>query len=172
MDILIAVLRAVHIVGGVIWAGWAFSLALFIQPAVAAMGQQGGSFMQAVTQRTQLVKVMSYTSLAVILSGIWLLWIVSSGFSSLYMGSTHGITLSIGVLLGILAYGHGMSYMRPRAARMGQIGAAIAASGQPPTPEQLAEMGRISGEIQSGSKLTAWILGITVLTMAIHRYLH
>jgi hypothetical protein len=33
-------------------------------------------------------------------------------------------------------------------------------------------MGRISGEIQSGSKLTAWILGITVLMMAIHRYLH
>ncbi len=165
-------LRLIHIVCGVLWAGWAFSLAFFVQPAVKAIGQQGSAFMQALTSRTKLVSVMTIAPLLVILTGIRLLWIASNGFDAMYLTSVHGTVVWLGSLLGILTFGHGMSYMRPRAKKIGMISASIASSGQPPTPEQQAQLQTLSAQIQSGSKLIAWMMGITVVFMAVSRYIY
>jgi hypothetical protein len=135
MDGLMITLRLVHILLGVIWAGWGIALALFINPAIGIAGPAGGQFMQALAGKTNLVKVMTIAPILVIITGIWMLWVVSGGFNTSWMMSTHGMTLLIGSTLGIVAAIYGLGFVRPLAMQMGQLGAKIAASGAPPTSE-------------------------------------
>lgn len=172
MDGLMITLRLVHILLGVIWAGWGIALALFINPAVGIAGPAGGQFMQALAGKTNLVKVMTIAPILVIITGIWMLWVVSGGFNTAWMMSTHGMTLLIGSTLGIVAAIYGLGFVRPLAMQMGQLGAKIAASGAPPTPEMQAEMGALRQKLLVGGKVVAVLLGATVLLMAAARYVY
>lgn len=170
MDLLL--LRLLHIVPGVLWAGWAFALPLFIEPATRAAGPAGGAFMQALTGKTPLVKFLTWAPILVIVSGVWLLWIVSGGLDPIWLGSLHGATLATGSLIGIVAFVYGMLFVRPLAARMGQIGGAIAASGMPPTPEQLAELGNIRDTMRRNARVIGSLLAMCVALMAVSRYVY
>jgi len=172
MDVLMVVLRSVHIVLGVVWAGWTFSLAMFVNPAVMQAGPAGGQFMGALAGKTKLVPVMTVAPILIIITGLWMLWIVSGGFNAAYMGSTHGIVISTGSLVGIIAAVYGLGFVRPIAARVGKMGAQIAASGAPPTQEQVAEMGVLRGKLSVGGRNVAVLLLLTVLLMASARYIH
>lgn len=165
----LVVLRILHICGGIVWAGWIFSMALFVNPAVQAMGQAGGGFMQALASRTKLVTVMTATSIIVILAGLRLFWIVSGNLDAAWLSSNHGIALTIGGLLGICAFVYGLIFVRPKAHRMAVLGAALAASGVSPTPEQQAEIGSIKSAMNIGGKVVAYLLAACVLLMAIAR---
>ena len=172
MDVLMIVLRALHIALGVLWAGWTFALALFINPAVAASGPAGGQFMQALAGKTNLVKIMTAAPLIIIATGLWMLWIVSGGFESSYLTSTHGMTITAGSVLGIIAAIYGLGFVRPLAKRMGTLGAEVAASGAPPTQEQQAELGALRQKLLGAAKNVAALLAITVILMAIARYVY
>lgn len=170
MDILMIVLRLVHIVGGVLWAGWAFVLPLFVEPASRIAGPQAAPFMQALTGKTRLVQVMTFTPLLVILSGLWLLWKVSGGFSGAYLTSVHGLTLLTAAVLGILGFIYGILMVRPLGIRMGQIGQEIATSGQPPTAEHLQELSLIRDRMRVRGRTIGWIILTSVAGMAVSRY--
>ena len=45
MNLLIIVLRLIHILAGVFWLGGSFMSAIFLTPAVAATGESGQKFM-------------------------------------------------------------------------------------------------------------------------------
>ena len=51
MDIVMIVLRLIHIVTGVFWVGGSFLLLSYIVPAADAAGPAGGQFMQRLMQR-------------------------------------------------------------------------------------------------------------------------
>ncbi len=72
MDGLTVVLRFVHVVGGILWAGlFAFTF-LFLTPAVQALGPDGGKVVAAL-QRRGLMIVMPVVALLTIGSGLWLM---------------------------------------------------------------------------------------------------
>jgi len=48
---VILILRVIHILLGVFWAGAVFMVALFVQPAIAASGPEGGKVMGALVKR-------------------------------------------------------------------------------------------------------------------------
>jgi hypothetical protein len=50
------------------------------------------------------------------------------------------------------------------------LGDAMTARGGPPTAEQSAEMARLQATIGKGSQMTAALVGIAVLCMAVARY--
>lgn len=168
---LLTILRLLHILPGVLWAGWAFALPLFIEPATRAAGPAGGAFMQALTGKTPLVKVMSWAPVLVITSGIWLLWLVSNGLDPDWLATTHGAVLFTGSILGISAFVGGMLFIRPLAVNMGKIGAQIAASGAPPTPEQQAALGTIRDQMRRNTRVIGIILALCVTCMSTARYL-
>lgn len=172
MDLLLISLRLLHIVPGVLWAGWAFALPLFIEPASRAAGPAGGAYMQALAGKTPLVKFMTWAPILVIVSGLWLLWIVSGGLDTAWLGSLHGATLFTGSLIGIAAFVYGMLFVRPLAARMGQIGAAIAASGMPPTPDHLAELGIVRDRMRRNARVIGVLLAVCVAIMGTARYVY
>lgn len=56
------------------------------------------------------------------------------------------------------------------AKKLGALGAAIAAGGGTPTPEQLAENGRLQARLLAGGRAGAVILLASTLAMALARY--
>ncbi|HWR34006.1 MAG TPA: hypothetical protein VN451_10780 [Chitinophagaceae bacterium] len=125
-------LRLVHIFCGVFWAGAAIYLAIFVMPAVNAAGPEGGRFMQQLARTNKLPMVMTVTSSLSVIAGILLLWNISGGFKSAWMSSKHGIILSIGGTLAIIAWLEGFFITRPNALKLNRVGQLIAKSGGPP----------------------------------------
>ena len=164
-------LRLLHIFSGVFWAGGVFYLAFFIFPTINAIGPAGGQFMQQLSRTRKMPAVMTTLGLVTVLSGLRLMQIMSGNFSSAWFGTNTGISLSIGMVAGIGALCIGLFVNKPRAQRMAKIGAAVAASGAPPTPEQQQQLGKLKGQLEKGVKVMAWHLLAAVVTMAIARYL-
>ena len=155
------VLRLLHILGGVIWAGWAFSLALFVGPGVAAAGPEGGKAMQSIAGNTKLTQTMSVAPLLVVITGVLLFWRVSGELSSAWLSSAPGVTLSIGAVAGIVAYVLAARVIVPAAKQMAARGAT--AAGGPPPADLLA----LRDKMTRYGQYVAVLLAISVVTMAI-----
>ena len=160
-----SVLVFLHIGLGILWAGGAVVLGLFIIPAVLDAGPAGGAVMAGVTRR-KLAPVMVAFGVIVVLTGLRLYML---RFSAGWLTSPAGIVISLGALLGIGGLGIGMFVQKPLVERIGKAAAGLAASGAPPTPEQAAEMHAMRGRLRSIARLTALHLLGAALLMSLHR---
>ena len=164
-------LRLVHIVCGVFWAGAAMYLALFVMPAVNATGPEGGRFMQQLARTNKLPMVMTVASSLSVIAGLLLFWKISGGFQSAWMSSKHGIILSIGGALAIIAWLEGFFITRPNALKLNKLGQLIAKSAGPPDARQLNQISQYRQKIFSANNHSAVLLVASVITMSIVRYL-
>jgi uncharacterized membrane protein len=169
MSWLPLVLRLLHVGGGVFWAGATFVFAGFIEPTAGAAGQDGARFLQRLAGGRYPVAMM-VAGLTTVLAGIALLGIDSGGFQPAFMGSRLGVTLSIGGACGIGAAVVGIGLAARNAFRLKGVAAAIQAQKGGPSTEQLGQIAAIQGRLRLGGRLTAMLLGITVICMAIARY--
>ncbi len=169
MHWLIVALRLIHIVGGVFWAGAVWVLARFVEPTATAAGPEGGRFLQRFAGSGYTPAVAS-AAIGTIAAGLALLWIDSDGFQSAFMGSHFGITLSIGLLFAVVAAVFGIGLGARNAGRLKAVGATIQGQAGGPTPEQLAEVKAIQGRLRMGGRVAAVLLAVTVICMAIARY--
>jgi uncharacterized membrane protein len=160
------VIRVLHVLLGAFWTGAVMLLAFFIVPAVEDSGPAGGAVMQALMKRA-MPRTLTFVGLFTVLTGIYLLWELSAHFSSAFMGSTPGMLLSTGALLGIIALLIGVHVSRPTANKLGEIGQRVGASGAPPTPEDVAEMARLRGRLAMAARVMAVALIVTVVCMAL-----
>lgn len=170
MDLYMIVLRIVHFFSGVFWVGTVFFFATFLLPRAKQAGPVGGQFMQRLSA-PPLTQTLTSSGVLVVLSGLLLFWRDSGGFQPAWIGTPTGLTLLVGGLLAIGALSIGLFVSRPVAARMGQLGAQIAASGGPPNPAQQAEVQALSAKLERGVYQTAYLLVATLLGMSIARYL-
>jgi len=166
---LIVVLRLLHIFAGVFWAGAIFTLARFVLPAVAATGPAGQQFMRQLTMVQGLAKTMTLAGVTAVLAGLWLMGIDSAWFQPSWMGSGMGVMLSIGGLSGIGAAVVGVR-SGMKAARLGGLFKELDAAKGSPKPEVVAEVQQISAKLAAGVRAVAIMLTITVICMAVARY--
>lgn len=169
MNWLIVVLRLLHIFAGVFWAGAIFTLARFVLPAVAATGPAGQQFMRQLTMVQGLTKTMMLAGVTAVLAGLWLMGIDSAWFQPSWMGSSMGIVFSIGGLSGIGAAVVGVR-SGMKAARLGGLFKELDAAKGAPRPELVAEIQEIGAKLASGVRAVAVMLVITVICMAVARY--
>jgi hypothetical protein len=169
MTWLIVALRLIHIVGGVFWAGAVWLFARFIEPTATAAGPEGGRFLQRFAGSVYTPAVMS-AGVGTVLAGIALMWIDSGGFQPAFMGSHFGIALSVGALCAIVAAVYGIGLGARNAMRLKAVGAAVQRQPGGPTPEQLGQMQVIQGKLRTGGRVAAVLLVVTVVCMAIARY--
>lgn len=170
-QIYLIILRLLHICTGVFWAGSVIYLAAFIVPAVKALGPEGGKFMQQLAKTNKLALVMALAASLNVVCGILLLWKLSSGFQGAWMSSRHGMILSIGGGLAIIAYLEGLLVTRPTVDKLNLLGKNIAAAGAPPSAEQLQQLMTYRGKIFKANNFIAVILVIAVVFMSIAKYL-
>jgi uncharacterized membrane protein len=166
---LLLVLRVIHILGGVFWAGSSFLMTGFIEPTVRAAGDDGRRFMQRFNATSRFSMVIAAAAGATVLAGLWLMWIVSGG-SEAFFQTGRGLGLTIGMLAGIVAFILGFVMQNRPLRRMAAMGSTIAASGGPPTPAQAAQLDKWMGTVRLGGRLVAGLLLISVVTMATARY--
>lgn len=166
MGTLVLVLRLVHIVGGVFWAGTAFFLAGFLGPSVAATAPDGSKVMGHLLARTRFNTAIGLAATLTAVSGVILFVIVSGNLQMAWITTAAGLALSIGAVAGLLGFFHGMTAILPTSLRTASLVREIAASGGPPSPEQSAQLGALAAKSSRNSRIVAYLLVIAVLGMA------
>jgi uncharacterized membrane protein len=154
-----------HVAFGVLWAGGAIVLGLFIIPSVMDAGSAGGAVMAGILKR-RLPVFLSVSAFVVVLSGVRMYMI---RFTPEWLTTAEGLAITIGGLLGLGAFVLGFFIQRPLAGKLGAMAARVAASGAPPTPDQAAELAALRGRLRRVAALTAWHLIGATLLMSIHR---
>jgi hypothetical protein len=170
MLIVLLLLRLIHVTAGALWVGAAVAYFLFFAPTAKGLGPAGPKFMQDLVGKHRYPLFMNMSSMLCILAGLGLTWIVSGGFTLTWFTTGPGLGFTIGSLAGLGAFAVGFVGIRPRAQRMGQLGAAIAAAGGPPTPEQGEELSRLDVEMHIYETWDVLLLVVSLLTMATARY--
>jgi uncharacterized membrane protein len=168
---MIILLRLVHVLLGVFWAGGAFFAAMFLVPSVRAAGPAAGPVMR------QLMEVRKYPiyamvfGLLTVITGLWMYFHDNSISGGSFARSHAGMAYGLGAIAAILTLIIGAVIMGPTSGKMTKLGTEIAAKGGPPTPEQQAMVTVLQGRLGLGARLASILLVVTVITMAIGRYL-
>lgn len=154
-----------HVAFGMVWVGGAVAAGFFFIPAVLEAGPAGGAVMAGVMKRKFPV-VMTASAVTVVLTGIRLYMV---RFSTEWLATAEGIVLTLGAVLGLGGFFLGLLVQKPTAERMGALGAQIAASGGPPSPEQARELEALRAKLSRVARLTGWHLIGAATLMASHR---
>jgi hypothetical protein len=170
MDWLMIVLRLIHIAGGVFWAGAVFINEGFLLPTMKATGPAGAPFMRHLMGVQQYSVRIATAGFLVILSGLGMYWRNGSVSSGAFYRSRLGMTLGLGGLTAIIALTIGLAFILPATKKMAAIGNAIQSGGGAPTPDQASTMSAMQQRVATGSHMVAGLIGLTVITMAIGRY--
>jgi len=169
MDPALILLRVVHVVGGVFWAGAILFVVHFLEPAVRDAGPDGAKVMQALRKRRYLEVVPTVAALT-LLSGFALYW---RTFGRLHPGpgaSGVDLVLGLGGFASLVAFVIGVTMLRPSALRIGALGAELAEA----PPERRAalqeEIGRLRLRMRKSGRWVAVLLSVAILSMAVGRY--
>lgn len=165
MPFVITVLRVVHVFAAVYWVGVTFFMLANLEPTVKSAGAEGTRFMARLATVGGLSRWTGIAGAVVVLTGLLMIGPVTGNLNpSVLFGSR--LPLTLGALAGLASGISGGLIQGRSAAQMIRLGAAIAAQGQPPTPEQAAALGRLQAAISSGTRLSAVLMTIALLGMA------
>ena len=171
MDLLQLTLRLIHIVAGVFWVGSAAFLVVFLEPTTRAIGPQAGPVMAHLSGRLKAPVIILVSATLTVLAGLWLYWRDSGGLDAAWITSPVGTGFGLGGIAAILAYVIAAGVVRPTAGRMGELGAAVGAAGGQPTPEQATQLQSLQRRLRVWGRIMLTLLAISVIFMAIARYL-
>ena len=171
MSALLTVLRLIHILCGVYWAGTVFFFVTFLDPSLRSLGPDGGKVMMRLFERGYL-KLIPIVAMLTVLSGLWMLWILSGGFSAEYMRSSIGRALQAGGGLAIIAIIIGITVMRPAGARVFAIAQQLPQLRDESEKKTLvSEMDRLRARLGSSGRIVFVLLVGAVALMAVARYI-
>ena len=167
MVLVFSILRIAHIVSGILWAGGALALTLFVAPTMSATGDAGKQFAGHLIGKTRFSVYMTVTGLTTVLAGSVLYGIDSNWFQSAWMKTPTGIGFGIGAAAGIAAFIYG--YM------LGNANMALAALGAQikgqPTPEQMSALQSLLKRQKTASNGNMIFMLIAIVMMASARLL-
>ena len=168
MDILMIVLRLIHILTAVFWGGTVFFMVSFLTPAVQAAGPEGGKVMQRLAMSSFAKALPGIASLTV-LSGLAMYW---DRYVMLNLWSTKaGLAFGFGGVMGLISLGIGLIITAPAITRIGALAREMIASGKPPTPEQMKEIQGLQMKMTGAAVWNAIFVALAAAAMAVARYL-
>ena len=168
---IMIVLRVIHIVAGIFWAGAVMIMAWFVLPTAQAMGPPGGAFMQRLMFGQRLRVFVGGAMGLTILSGLTMYAWLAMETDGAWAHSRMGMTLGVGAVAAIIAGGLGGAVIGRVGEKMAALGAKIQASGNPPTDAEKAELQSYQRRMRSAFRIIAVLLVIAIITMAGARYL-
>ena len=151
----ILILRLLHVIGGVFWAGTSFAIVGFVQPAVKATAPAGGRVLQQMVKLGRLSTALAIAALVTAGSGILLYERVSGGFRPGWIVSGPGVALTIGGLAGIIAAVIGGTIIGPASVRIADLGETMQMGGKPPEPATVAEMQALQQRMTTWGRVAA-----------------
>jgi uncharacterized membrane protein len=164
------VLRFIHIVASVCWAGGGIIFFLFIEPTAKALAPTGMQFVQYMVTKRRFSIFMVVSSTLTVLTGALLIWQHASGNWLGYMSTGPGLVFTLGSITGVVVYFIGMFGVNPRAVRLSKLGQEIQAAGGPPTPEQGAELHKLDREMSAYGLADFLLVAMSLGLMATARF--
>ena len=171
MDIYMAVLRIVHIFGGVFWVGTAWMTAGFLLPTAEAIGSDAEKFMTYINVKRRYPTFIAIAAGFNLLAGVLLYWHDSSGLQLSWITTPTGLGESFGALCAIVGFILGFRVVKPAIEEFGRIGHEMHAAGKPPSADQLANLRQVQTRLDRSERIVAVVLGLALLGMATARYL-
>ena len=167
MNILVVILRLLHIIAAVIWGGGALIMEFFIGRAILATGASGQQFVQHLMNKIRMHRFMTVAALVTVLAGSVLYWLDSDGFSSAWVRSSAGIGFGVGAGFGLIAFVFGAIFGSSNA-KLAEIGAQVQGK---PTDEQLSRIQALQKRIRTVSPIHTYSMIFAMIFMATARYL-
>jgi hypothetical protein len=165
---VIMILRVLHILGGVFWVGAAIFVAAFLGPALRVAGPGGNAVMAAIARRLPIAMMLSMS--ATLIAGFLLYWHNARVGGSPWLGSGPGRVFGLGGILALAGGVVGMVVSAPTGRKLGTLGAAMAAAGRPPTPDEVASMQALQRRLTSAAIAVAVLVSLATVCMAVARY--
>ena len=171
MDVLLILLRIVHVGSAMSWFGGSIVAAFFLQPTAAALGQAGQPFMDHLMRRRRMGVFFPIVSGLTILSGVALYWRDSGGLQAGWIASPTGLAFTIGGLAAIAAFVGGAVLIGPSIAAQTAVQQELATGDGTPTEAQRQRLEQADRRLQLATKIDWPLLLLAALTMAVARYL-
>ncbi len=169
MDPLLYVLRIVHIVGAIFWAGGVLFATHFVEPALRDCGSDGAKLEQALRRRHS-ADAMLFAAVLTLASGFWL-YLRAYGRVHPGMGATAPqVWFGVGGLLALVAFLLELLVTRPSAARAAALELQLA---QAPAGQRDAialDVARLRRRTRAGGRAIVGLLTVTMICMAVGRY--
>ncbi len=160
-------IRVLHVLAGAVWLGVAVFGAFFLMPSVRDAGPDGAKVMIALERRGffALVPILAVSS---IVSGLWLYWRYTGGFSSAISHSHAGMAFGTGGALAIVAAIIGGAVISRAAATSTAL--AREAATMPEGPNRtaaLADAAVLRQRAQAAARVVAILLLLTAALMSV-----
>ena len=166
---VVLTLRIAHIAGGVIWVGSAILYLFILIPAVRSSESAGQKFMQNFGPR--FGKMMPVVATVTVVSGALLYSrFFTSGIDWIWTTGA-GVGFTVGALAAVISFVLGARIVTPTQEKIGTLGATMASAGDPPRPEQVAEMNRLQAYAMKLYQIDFVLLMVALVAMAVARYL-
>jgi hypothetical protein len=171
MDVVLLLLRIVHVGSAMTWFGGAIVGGFFLFPTAEALGRAGQPFMAELLNGRRLGVFFPIVASLTILSGASLYWRNSNGLSSPWVTSPSGLAFGVGGLAAIAAFVGGMALIGPSTAEQTAVRTELAASGGEPTDLQRQRLARADRRMRLANRIDLPLILFAGLTMAVSRYL-
>lgn len=171
MSSLFLTMRLVHVVLGAFWVGTLIFATTLLMPSVRDTGPDGGKVMFALMKRGYM-NIIPAVALVTLLSGFWLYWQDMRAGGDTWAGSMSARVFGLGGLAALVAFGIGMSVVRPNAIKLRVIMESLQST--PEGPARAALMAEMNGPRAKMAAVAPWVAGLLALTtacMAVARYL-
>src|SRR5574341_2623139 len=98
MNVIMILLRIVHIFSGVFWVGAAATFVWFIAPSVAATRPESQKFLNHLLQERRFVTALLIAATLAIIAGLLLYWQVSAGLQLRWISTPTGLGFTTGAV--------------------------------------------------------------------------
>lgn len=165
-DPFLAVLRAFHILGAVIWAGGTIVSAAFHEYVIDPGAPE--RTIQRMAEYDQMSTMVGASGIIGILAGLGLYWIVSDGLNPSWVTSTYGLTITIGAVAALAGFVVAVPMVAMTNERSKELHDEL--QGRELTEEDAATIEELYNRLRKGERWMSVLLTVAVLAMGIAQY--
>jgi len=167
---MLLALRVLHIITGIFWAGSIFFIVSFLMPAFRDVGPDGAKVFAALRARRMFVWMPVFAFITVV-AGLWL-YMIRMGMAEGWAKSREAMTLGTGAFTSVLALLLAVFVMRASSLKADDLSrAAMSMAAGAARDAQMAVAMKLRGRAMMSGRAVATLLLVTVVTMAIARYI-
>jgi hypothetical protein len=158
-------IRVLHVLLGALWVGFIVFTVVFLTPAMSALGPDAPKLMAALRQRGLVIALPIIAGLTIV-SGIYLYWRYTAGFSPEVSRTHAGMAFGIGGVLGIIAYIIGAGIVSVNMAKAMKLSQQMLSA---PEAQRAGLMATIAGHRKraaTASQIVAVLVVLAVIFMA------
>jgi uncharacterized membrane protein len=169
MTVLFLSLRILHVLLAAIWIGSTVFIQVMLMPAIRESGPTGGQIMVRLTRRG-LPAYMASIGGVTVLTGFYLFWRFTGGFSPEVSSSPGGMMFGTGAIAGILALIIGGAVVGGSAKKASAIVERMASAPEQDRPAMVAQIQALSQRMGTFGAIVIVLQAIALATMAIGHY--